>query len=53
MDNRKTAYKPPLWVCLATLAFMLVTMMHTIFVTKTQSLHITMLTCMGFCILLL
>ena len=42
MDNRKTAYKPPLWVCLATLAFMLVTMMHTIFVTKTQSLCISL-----------
>ena len=53
MEHNDSFFKPKMWVCLASMAFLIAGMCYTIFVTKLQNLHITMLTCMGFCILLL
>ena len=48
----KTYFKPKLWVCFVIMAFLVAAMCSAIFITG-QQLHITMLTCMGFCILML
>lgn len=52
MSNKSTDYTPATWVCFTILGFMLFAMCSAIFITG-QQLHITMLTAMGFCILML
>ena len=52
MENSGMDYKPKTWVCLVILAFLVAAMCSAIFLTG-QQLHITMLTCMGFCMLML
>lgn len=52
MEETKTYFTPKLWVALASMAFLIAAMCCAIFITG-QQLHITMMVCMGFTILLL
>ncbi len=52
MEETKTYFTPKLWVALASMAFLIAAMCSAIFITG-QQLHITMMVCMGFTILLL
>ena len=52
MENKETTFRPKTWVSLAILAFLIAAMCYAIFVSG-QRLHITMLTCMGFGMMLL
>ncbi|WP_369282646.1 Na+/H+ antiporter NhaC [Oscillibacter sp. GMB15532] len=52
MEEAKTLFRPKLWVALASMVFLIAAMCCAIFLTG-QQLHITMMTCLGFTILLL
>ena len=52
MEEAKTLFRPKLWVALTSMAFLIAAMCCAIFLTG-QQLHITMMTCLGFTILLL
>ncbi|MBU5626862.1 Na+/H+ antiporter NhaC [Oscillibacter sp. MSJ-2] len=51
-NNEQNYFRPKTWVSFVIMAFLVAAMCSAIFLTG-QQLHITMLTCMGFCILML
>lgn len=52
MENKGKYFQPKVWVSFVIMAFLVAAMCGAIFITG-QQLHITMLTCMAFCILML
>lgn len=52
MENKEENFRPKTWVSFVIMGFLIAAMCCCIFITG-QQLHITMLTCMGFCVLML